>query len=1049
MSMQPNNIKPEDPRKRFRRIVENDGEETDSFDNWDSEEDTSLGFTRNSEPDVDEEDTRPIQLNAEINLKNDASALYPDISDQPIGRMPADQEKNGNLHTIPANIPSSGRTKSIGPKPTPKAAKESRLKFASCFLRSVVLLSFVLVITLICSASLLFYQYYRIASTLPDINDLRGRASKFETTRILDRFGNTLYEILDPNAGRRTYVRLPKISPYLVAATIATEDKDFYKNPGVDFVAIIRAFWQNYQGGGTVSGASTITQQLARLLLLSSEERNEITYQRKIREAILATEITRRYSKDEILELYLNEIYYGNLAYGIEAAAETYFNTTADKLTFGQAAFLAGLPQAPAVYDVYTNPDLTFSRMEDVLVIMYNTSQEDACIYVSNNPERICIDPVSVTRAVEETRAFSFKSPDVVMKFPHWVNFIRAQLESQFDPQTIYRSGFNVYTTLDPGVQEIAQSAIADHLKTLQDQHVTNGAIVVIQPVTGEIIAMVGSADFYNEPISGQVNMAISPRQPGSTIKPLTYLAAFEKGWTPSTLIWDVPTEFTPSGLPEDSGPIYKPVNYTGDFAGPVTVRTALANSLNIPAVKTLEFVGIYDNPATPQEDGLLALARRMGITTFDRPDYGLSLTLGGGDVTLLELTNFYATLANSGRSTKPVSITRIEDREGNLIFEYSPPIGDQVIRPEHSYLISSILSDQVARRRVFGRNSILDLPFSVAVKTGTTNDFRDNWTIGYTPDVAVGVWVGNADNTPMQNTTGLTGAAPIWSTVMQGVIQRLTGNSPSPFIQPGGIVQHSICGISGTLPGDYCPELTTEIFAIDQPPLSRDDDLIQEISLDTWTGLRASADCSEFTDTKTVLNVKDSWGRKWIRKDPEGQQWAQNYGFQNDIQFMPSRACKADDPRPRLAFISPNSGNSITSNPLGIFVVADATQWFDWVRLDYGFGENPRKWQALEQRNTPFRDAGLFYEWDLTDLPPGLITLRLLMQSSEGTTAELRIPLDLQVPTPTPTPTPIPTETPTPYPTSTEIPTLIPTETLIEFPTVTLVPTPSVTPSP
>ncbi len=291
----------------------------------------------------------------------------------------------------------------------------------------------------------------------------------------------------------------PEFHLILIAATVATEDKEFYNHPGVDLAAIARALWQNYQGGGTVSGASTITQQLARTLLFSSEERVEITYRRKVREAILATEITRRYSKDEILEIYLNENNYGNLAYGIEAAAETYFRTTADQLSLGQAAFLAGLPQAPAIYDVYTNPDLTLSRLEDVMVLMYEFSQEDGCIYVSNNPEKICVDPVSVTQAVDEIRNYPFQSPDIEMRYPHWVNFVRAQLETLYDPQTIYRSGFNVYTTIDPGIQDYAIDAIQKNIQSLQDQHVTNSALVAIRPVTGEILAMVGSADFANE----------------------------------------------------------------------------------------------------------------------------------------------------------------------------------------------------------------------------------------------------------------------------------------------------------------------------------------------------------------------------------------------------------------------------------------------------------------------------------------------------------------------------------------------------------------------
>jgi membrane peptidoglycan carboxypeptidase len=432
---------------------------------------------------------------------------------------------------------------------------------------------------------------------------------------------------------------------------------------------------------------------------------------------------------------------------------------------------------------------------------MYLDSLEKGCIYVSNNPAPVCVDPVAAVSAANELKDYTFRPPEVQIRYPHWVNYIRTLLETQFDPQTIYRSGFSVYTTLDPGLQDQAQSIVARQIQNLADRHVTNGALIAIRPATGEILAMVGSADFYNEAISGQVNMALSPRQPGSSIKPLTYTAAFEKGWTPGTLIWDVPSEFTPSGKPDDPGPVYKPNNYDDRFHGPVTVRTALANSYNVPAVKTLNFIGIYDDPNTPNQDGFIAFTRRMGITTLLRPDYGLSLTLGGGEVTLLELTGAYATFANGGRRMPPVAIAKILDHAGNLVYQYQPPAGDQLIRSEHAYLITSILSDNQARTPAFGPDSVLNLPFQAAVKTGTTNDFRDNWTLGYTPDITVGVWVGNADYTPMQNVSGVAGAAPIWHEFMLAAIQQIAGGNPTPFSRPNGVVEKVICAVSGAEP--------------------------------------------------------------------------------------------------------------------------------------------------------------------------------------------------------------------------------------------------------
>ena len=417
-------------------------------------------------------------------------------------------------------------------------------------MRGFVFSLFALVILAIIAGSVLMISYYRIARTLPTVDDLKSRTSQFETTRILDRNGNLLYEILDPNAGRRTYVPLDRISPALLAATIATEDQDFYTHPGFDPWALIRALWVNYRTQGQGGGASTITQQLARALLLSPEERAQRTYLRKAREIILATEITRRYSKDEILELYLNEIYYGNLAYGIEAAAETYFGKTANQLTLSEASFLAGLPQSPAVYDIYTNRDVTLSRQQQVLVLMFSLSQQKGCITVSNSDTPICVDQLTALDAANDIKNRTFASPNIDTRYPHWVNFVRSQLEAQYDAQTIYRSGFIVYTSLDPKLQDEAQRMVSDQITAMADKNAHNGALVAIRPSTGEILAMVGSPDFNNDAISGQVNMATSPtRQPGSSIKPITYVTAFEKGWTPSTWIWDVPTEF-PDGHP-------------------------------------------------------------------------------------------------------------------------------------------------------------------------------------------------------------------------------------------------------------------------------------------------------------------------------------------------------------------------------------------------------------------------------------------------------------------------------------------------------------------
>jgi penicillin-binding protein 1C len=929
-----------------------------------------------------------------------------------------------------------------------RTGKGKRRKNLGCLVKGLIISLFAIILAAILVGSYGVYKYFSIASTLPDVSTLKESASQFETTRILDRNGNVLYEIIDPNAGRRTYVPLSEISPDLVAATIATEDKDYYSHPGFDPLGIVRALWQNYTSGSVVSGASTITQQLARALLLSPEERAGQSIQRKAREIILAAEITRRYTKNEVLELYLNEIYYGNLAYGIEAAAESYFQTTAAQLTFAQASFLAGLPQSPGVYDIFTNREATLGRQQDVLILMYQDSQEKNCITVSNSLELVCVDLNKIALAAEEIKNYDFIYPADEMEYPHWVNYIRAQLEAQFDSQTIYRSGFTVYTTLDPALQSQAEEIVKDQIDSIRDEHNANdGALVAIQPSTGEILAMVGSADFYDDAIAGQVNMATSTtRQPGSSIKPFTYLAAFEKGWTPSTLIWDVPTTFPASGVEGDNSNPYTPVNYDDQFHGPVTVRTALANSYNIPAVKALQFIGIYDDPATNEADGMIGMAERLGITTLTRDDYGLSLTLGGGEVSLLEMTGAYAVLANSGKKIPPVSITKIVDFSGNTVYQYNPPAGEQVVSPEHVFLITSILSDNTARSIEFGSNTVLNTPFESAVKTGTTNDYRDNWTLGYTPDLAVGVWVGNADYSEMEDTSGLTGAAPIWAQFMAVAEDILTNGNPTSFTIPSGIVEKQVCSISGAEPSQWCPEQRTEYFVANQLPLSKENDLWQEVIVDSWTNLKVSADCSAYGTGKFGINVTDTSAQDWIKNTGDGQNWAEDVGFTQPFFFVPQAECKSSDSRPEIVFTNLSDGQTILEGSLDIYAIVTATSNFDWFNLEYSEGDSSGEFLPLAMHvTTAYASSSLIYTWDLTDFPVGEITLRIYLHSTENTFAKAQIKLNMQVPTSTPTPTVTLTETATPTATPTETPTVTITATLEP----SLTPTPSQTPTP
>jgi membrane peptidoglycan carboxypeptidase len=568
---------------------------------------------------------------------------------------------------------------------------------------------------------------------------------------------------------------------------------------------------------------------------------------------------------------------------------------------------------------------------------------------------------------------------------------------------------------------------------------------------------MVGSPDFNNAEIAGQINMATSPtRQPGSSIKPLTYVAAFEKGWTPSTLIWDVPTQF-----PDGANPPYEPRNYDGKFHGAVTARVALANSFNIPAVKALEFVGIYDDPNTPEKEGLIEFAKRLGITSLTRNDYGLSLTLGGGDVSLIDMTSAYSVFANNGVRVPPISILKIEDYQGNVIYEYKPQPGEQVIRAEHAYLISSVLSDNNARSWMFGLNSRLNLSFPVAAKTGTTNDIRDNWTIGYTPDLVTGVWIGNADYTPMINSSGLSGAAPIWSQFMEFAVPYLTNGAPTPFNRPAGIVDKVVCKLSGTEPSNRCGDQYTDVFAFDQLPLPPAQDLVRRVKIDLWTGLQASDACKGPSNDEEVMNVKDVWAREWLKSN-DGRRWLEDHGLPQNPYFAPDRECSASDPQPMVEF-KLNDGEYVSSSPLNIKGSAFADSGFKKWRLEYGAGTNPNSWTLLNESNVPVKN-GILHTWDFSNVFEDVVTLRLTL-IGEKAEIEKRVTITLAVqypptgvPTPTPTststsfpPTSIP-PTDTPVPTDTSLPTdtpssptdtPIPTDTPWETPTETATPFP------
>jgi 1A family penicillin-binding protein len=618
------------------------------------------------------------------------------------------------------------------------------------------------------------YAYNRIKEDLPDPASLASRPVP-QVTRIYDRTGqHLLYEFYEE---RRIAVPLAEVSPHMIQATLAIEDANFYRHPGFDIVGISRAAIKNLQRGGIVGGGSTITQQLVKQVFLSDEQ----SFIRKLREVILATQVEVVYSKDHILEMYLNHVYYGNQAYGVEAAALSYFGKHAKDLTLAESAILAGLVQRPSAYDPVRNRNAAGQRQRQVLEQMERlgmVTEEDA------------------TAASEEAAGFTYRMQESRIEHPHFSFFVKDQLQQRINPDLL-RQGLEVISTLDVDVNTTAQEIIKRRVDSIRWQQVNNGSLVAINPKTGEILAMVGSYDYYNTEIDGQVNVSTALRQPGSSFKAYTYATALAtKRLFTSTLIADVPLSRVDT---TSKTGLYRPVNYDGRYHGNVSIRSALANSYNIPALLAQDAVGTAE---------VIKTARSMGITTELPPV--ASLTLGAGVVRLLDMTSAYGVFAAGGTRVEPTPFLRISDRNGNVIHQLGDPRGTQVVSPEVSYIISDILSDRLARRPMFG--NVLDLAANrtAAVKTGTTNDYKDSWTVGYTPSLVAGVWVGNTDNSAMLQVAGSLGAGYIWKDFVEAVLE---GKPDEPFTMPPGVVRAPICRgqsttdlfIQGTVP-TACP---------------------------------------------------------------------------------------------------------------------------------------------------------------------------------------------------------------------------------------------------
>ncbi|MBN1283792.1 MAG: transglycosylase domain-containing protein [Anaerolineae bacterium] len=861
-------------------------------------------------------------------------------------------------------------------------------------------------------ALVLLYAY--IAQDLPDPQDIVAVQENFKTTRIFDSAGATvLQDVIDPRGGDRQWVTLAEISDYLEWATIAIEDSTFYENPGFDLWGLGRALWNDLTGG-YIQGASTITQQLVKNVLFEPEYALEISVERKVREVILATEISRTYSKPQVLEWYLNTNSYANLAYGIEAAAQLYFSKHASDLTLAEAAVLAAIPQFPAMNPI-DNPDLAKQRQ----LIVLNKMVEEG--YISQ-------------REASEAAAEPIVAHPLWQRYdiltPHFTIYSQYEAERILDnlgldgAGLVNRGGLRIYTTIDLDLQYQVECAARTHIVRLSgappdtviqasdgspcyaaeylpalpedhqgwDHKVSNAAVVVIDVKTGEILAMLGSLDYNNEAIDGAFNATLGMRQPGSAFKPFTYVTAFAQGYTPATMTLDVRMGFPQGGTLPD----YVPENYDRAFHGPVSIRTALANSYNIPAVQVMRWVGV---------DEVIKTAHRMGIDSLnqDLNHYGLSLTLGGGEVNLVDLTYAYSVFAGSGvmhgtpvpdrdrragyRTLNPVSLKRVEIDTGEplpvVLWQYGQEQGTYqthvVLAEPLAYLINDILSDTEARWPQMGVGNPLELSRPAAAKTGTTNDFIDSWTVGYTPQLAVGVWVGNTDSTPMVDTSGLWGAGPIWHAVMEYAHAHL--DLPvETWVRPPGIREIDVCEISGLLPTGYCPT-HKEIFIAGTEP-TQTDTMYRPYLINRDNGLLATV----YTDPAKIEE------RIYPIFPPEAADWVREMTIvqpptEYDVTNIPTTADLYGD----VTIIDP-SPFAYVSGVVDIVGNARASG-FSFYRLAYGEGISPTEWFQIGSNQARTRNNEPLGQWNTSALD-GLYSLRLTVVRGNNTVIDFVVPV-------------------------------------------------------
>lgn len=785
------------------------------------------------------------------------------------------------------------------------------------------------------------------------------------STKILDRNGKPLYDVYSNQ--NRTPVELKDIPLFLRQATIAIEDKNFYKHNGFDPVGMLRGFLKIFIQG-RAEGGSTLTQQLVKNVLLTSDR----TLIRKLKEFVLSIQIEKKYSKDQILQMYLNEAPYGGTAWGVEAAAETYFGKKVTDLDLVESAIVAGLPQSPSRYSPYSStPKAYISRTTDVLRRM----REDG--YITSDQEKSAVS--ALPNVTFQPRGADFKAP-------HFVQYVQKILEDRYGQAAVDGGGLKVTTTLDLDLQEKAQSIVTEEIAKVEKQHITNGASIILNPETGEILAMVGSKNFNATDYDGQVNVVTSLRQPGSSFKPFTYVTGFKKGYTPATLLMDVPTTF-PGGVGQ---PDYVPVNYDGKYRGPVQVRFALANSINVPAVKMLAKVGIKD---------VLTTATDMGITTLPPTAdtlkrVGLSLTLGGGEVRLLDMADAYSAFVNGGYRIDPVAILKVTDVNGKVLEDNTPKKGKRVLSEEAAFLIENILSDNDARRDVFGLNSQLNIA-NVMVKTGTTNDKRDNWTIGGNDNAIVGVWVGNNDNSPMLNVaSGVSGASPIWRRTL---LTSINGKKSQPFPVPSNVISASVDTISGYAAHDGFAS-RNEYFVKGTEPGEDPVHVLLKVCKTDGKLASPSDIAGGNYDTKEFFIFKEEDPTAAPGGPNKWQEGILNWlnGQADSRYHPPSDYCGTANPV-NVNFVSPMDQNSNVPGNITIKFTAESSS--DIVEADLYIDGNKVKTFS----GPPYQYQG---SPTMTD---GVRTLRAVAIDAQGHQSDRTITVAVNVPFPTPTPTPSP----------------------------------------